>query len=81
MTIKPYRNDLIKGAMAANDITVESLCGMTGLASDTLRRIRNGEPNITLTSLMAVAVALGLSMAELFTPKVAEAQVEQPQAA
>ena len=77
MTIKPYRNDLIKGAMAANDITVEALCGLTGLAPDTLRRVRNGEPNITLTSLMAVADALGLSLEELFTPKVGEAQNEQ----
>jgi transcriptional regulator with XRE-family HTH domain len=69
MTLKPYRNDLIKGAMAANDITAKKLAEATGLSTDTLTRIRNGEVNITLTNLIAVAGALGLSMQELFTPK------------
>lgn len=69
MTLRPYRNDLIKGAMAANDITAKKLAKATGLSTDTLTRIRNGEVNITLTNLIAVAGALGLSMQELFTPK------------
>ncbi len=69
MTLKPYRNDLIKGAMAANDITAKKLAEATSLSTDTLARIRNGEVNITLTNLIAVAGALGLSMQELFTPK------------
>lgn len=75
MSLKPYRNDLIKGAMAANDITVESLAKTTELSADTLRRIRNGEVNITLTNLITVADALELSMQELFTPKVDEAEL------
>lgn len=69
MSLNPYRNDLIKGAMAANDITVEALAETTQLSADTLRRIRKGEINITLTNLITVADALGLTMAQLFTPK------------
>ena len=69
MNLQPYRNDLIKGAMAANDITVDSLSKTIDLSADTLRRIRNGEVNITLTNLIVVADALGLSMQDLFTPK------------
>ncbi|MDQ1610309.1 MAG: Cro/C1-type DNA-binding domain [Pyrinomonadaceae bacterium] len=69
MTLKPYRNDLIKGAMAANDITTKKLSEITGLSTDTLTRIRNGEVNITLTNLIAVAGVLNLSMQEIFTPR------------
>jgi transcriptional regulator with XRE-family HTH domain len=76
MSLKPYRNDLIKGAMAANDITAKKLSETTGLSTDTLTRIRNGEVNITLTNLITVAGALGLSMQELFTPKQEVEEVE-----
>ncbi|HEY0169438.1 MAG TPA: helix-turn-helix transcriptional regulator [Pyrinomonadaceae bacterium] len=69
MPVQNYRNDLIKGAMAEKDINKERLRELTGLSTDTLRRIRQGEVNITLSNLMAVADALGLKMQELFTPK------------
>lgn len=76
MSLQSYRNDLIKGAMAAGDITVERLCATTRLSTDTIRRIRAGEINITLTSLFLVADALKLNMRDLFTPK-AEAEAEK----
>lgn len=69
MTVQKYRNDLIKGAMAANDMTKDALAEKTGLSLDTLRRIRQGEINITLSNLMAVADALNLDMQDLFEPK------------
>lgn len=69
MSVQKYRNDLIKGAMAANDISKDKLAEMTGLSLDTLRRIRAGEMNITLSSLGAVADALDLTLQELFEPK------------
>jgi transcriptional regulator with XRE-family HTH domain len=69
MTVQKYRNDLIKGAMAEKDITRDRLKELTGLSTDTLRRIRKGETNITLTHLISVATALDLSMQKLFEPK------------
>ena len=69
MIVQKYRNDLIKGAMAEKDITKDRLKELTGLSTDTLRRIRQGETNITLTNLIAVAEALDLSMQKLFEPK------------
>jgi transcriptional regulator with XRE-family HTH domain len=69
MTVQPYRNDLIKGAMAANNLNREKLAEMTGLSLQTLSSIRSGRVSITLSNLILVADALGLSMQELFTPK------------
>jgi hypothetical protein len=36
MTLKPYRNYLLKGAMAANDITTRKLAEVTSLSTVTL---------------------------------------------
>lgn len=69
MPLKAYRSDLIKGAMAAQEVTREKLAEKTKLSPDTLSRIRNGEVHITLIHLMTVADALGLSMKDLFEPK------------
>jgi DNA-binding Xre family transcriptional regulator len=69
MTVQKYRNDLIKGAMAEKEINKERLRELTGLSTDTLRRIRQGETNITLSNLMSVAEALELPMQRLFEPK------------
>lgn len=79
MSVQPYRNDLIKGAMAANDLNREKLAEKTGLSMQTLSSVRAGRPNVTLSNLILVADALGLSMQELFTPK--EPVVEEEPAA
>ncbi|MGB8510057.1 MAG: helix-turn-helix transcriptional regulator [Pyrinomonadaceae bacterium] len=78
MTLRPYRNDLIKGAMAANDINRDKLAELTGLSLGTISSIRGGGDNVTLSNLIAVAGALGLSMADLFTPKSEQVQEEEP---
>lgn len=69
MTVQRYRNDLIKGAMAAGDITKDRLAEMTGLSLDTLRRIRQGETNVNLSNIILVADALDLTLEQLFAPK------------
>lgn len=81
MEVQPYRNDLIKGAMAAGDINREKLAEMTGLSLGTLSSIRNGSVNVTLSSLVSVAEALGLSMQELFTPRVERPVIQEEEPA
>jgi transcriptional regulator with XRE-family HTH domain len=69
MAVSPYRNDLIKGAIAAKDLDNKKVAELAGVSEGTVSSIRNGSVNITLTSLMAVADALGLTMQELFEPR------------
>lgn len=81
MTVQPYRNDLIKGAMAEKGFNREKLAEMTKLSVATLSSIRNGSVSVTLVNLMTVAAALGLSMQELFTPRVEQPEQEEEPAA
>lgn len=64
-----YRTDLINAAMGAQRMTNPQLAQKADLDPTTISKIRNGDPKVKLPSLSAVAVALGLSMEELFTPK------------
>ena len=64
-----YRNDLIKGAMASHDLTIERLASSAGLSPATVSAIRNGRPNVTLHSLTAVAEAVGFEVEINFIPK------------
>ncbi|MET0625725.1 MAG: helix-turn-helix transcriptional regulator [Pyrinomonadaceae bacterium] len=64
-----YRNDLIKGAMAAHDLTLERLATRAGLSPATVSAIRNGRENVTLHSLTAVAEAVGFVVEINFIPK------------
>jgi len=50
-------------------MTAEQLAEKTGLGLTTISAIRNGHPNPKTTTLQKVAEALGLTLAELFTPK------------
>lgn len=63
-----YRIDLINAAMGAKRLTNESLGELTGLSAKTISFVRNGDSNVKLPTLRAVADALGLSMQELFEP-------------
>lgn len=83
MPIKPYRNDLIRSAMAKHEppLTTEQLAEKSRQSRATISKIINGSPFIRLVSLMAVATAVGLSMQELFTMKGEQAQEEEPAAA
>lgn len=69
MSVQPYRNDLIKGAMAEKDMSRDRLKEITGLSLPTISSIRNGATNITLDNLIKVTAALELEMFEIFTPK------------
>lgn len=69
MSVSPYRNDLIKGAIAAKDLDNKKVADLAGVSEGTVSSIRNGSVNVTLTSLMAVASALDLTMQQLFEPK------------
>ena len=53
-----YPNQQIKGAMAEKGLTVEQLASKSGLAFGTVSAIRNGKPNVKLSSLLAMADAL-----------------------
>lgn len=64
-----YRNDLIKGAMAEKGLRVEDVAREANLSITTVSFIRNGDQNVKLQSLKAVADVVGLSMEQLFTPK------------
>lgn len=68
-----YRNDLIKGAMASHDLTIERLATRAGLSPATVSAIRNGRENVLLHSLKAVAEAVGFEVEINFVPKRAPA--------
>lgn len=73
MTTKPYRNDLIRRAMAGCDpaMTSERLAELSGQSRSTISKILNGSPDIRLASLRAIVNVreLGLTMQDLFTSK------------
>lgn len=64
-----YRDDLIRGAIAARQLTTEKLAEQTGLAPATISAIRNGSPNVKLQTLHTLVEALGLTLHEVFEPK------------
>lgn len=65
----PYRVDLINAAMGAKRLTNEKVAQLANVNFKVVSAIRNGAPNVNLTSLRAVADALGLDMKDLFEPK------------
>jgi transcriptional regulator with XRE-family HTH domain len=64
-----YPNQLIKGAMAENGLTINDVKESTGLSGTTIVSVRNGNENIKLPTLAAVAAAVGLEMEIRLTPK------------
>lgn len=64
-----YPNELIKGAMASHDMTVERLAEKAGVSTGTVSAIRNGRENIMLPSLKAVAEAIGFEVEIRLIPK------------
>jgi transcriptional regulator with XRE-family HTH domain len=64
-----YRTDLINAAMGAKRLTNDSLGEMAGIAPKTVSGVRNGDPNVKLPTLKAVADALGLTLEQLFESK------------
>lgn len=62
-----YRDDLIRAAMAAQRLTNQKLAEKAGLSAFTVSLVRNGSPTVRLSTLKAIADALGISLADLFT--------------
>ena len=65
----PYRTDLINAAMGAQRLSNERLAKRAGVGAPSVSRIRNGYTSIGYMTLKKVVEALGLTMAEIFTPK------------
>jgi transcriptional regulator with XRE-family HTH domain len=70
-TVSIYRDDLIRAAMAAQNLSDEQVAELAGLSRHTVRFIRTGRKDVRITSLKAVADALGLDMSDLFKRRAA----------
>lgn len=64
-----YRNDLIKAKKAIRNLSVDDICTGAKLSPMTVQKILNGEINIELKSLEAVAKFLEISADDLFGKK------------
>jgi len=76
-----YRDDLIRAAMGAQNLSQAALAKQTRLNPNTISAICRGKETVEVPTLKKVADALGLSMGELFTPKAEQVQEEKPAAA
>ena len=63
---RPYRVDLINAAMGARRLTNDVVAEKAGIAPKTVSAVRNGDPNVKVLTLAAVASAVGLTMEEVF---------------
>lgn len=61
-----YRDDLIRGAMAAQRKTIAEVARESGVSVDTVNRARNCG-NLSIESLLTIAQTLKLDMRDLFT--------------
>jgi transcriptional regulator with XRE-family HTH domain len=65
----PYRIDLINAAMGARRLTNETVAEKAGVGVATVSRIRNGDPKVGYMMLKKIVEAIGLTVAEVSTPK------------
>jgi transcriptional regulator with XRE-family HTH domain len=65
----PYRIDLINAAMGAQRLTNSAVAKKAGVGVMTVSKIRNGYVNVGYVTLKNVVEALGLTIAEVSTPK------------
>jgi transcriptional regulator with XRE-family HTH domain len=65
----PYRIDLINAAMGAQRLSNPAVAKMAGVGPMTVSKIRNGYVNVGYVTLKKVVEAIGLTMAEVSTPK------------
>lgn len=69
-----YPNELIKGAMAEQAITIDDIKEATGLSPTTISAVRNGKVNIKLPTLKSIANAVGLELEIRLTRKAAQTE-------
>jgi transcriptional regulator with XRE-family HTH domain len=65
----PYRTDLINAAMGAHRLTNKVVAERARVGVMTVSKIRNGNAHIGYVTLKKVVEAIGLTMAEVSTPK------------
>jgi transcriptional regulator with XRE-family HTH domain len=65
----PYRTDLINAAMGAGRLSNATVARKAGVGVMTVSKIRNGNTQVGYVTLKKVVEAIGLSMAEIATPK------------
>jgi transcriptional regulator with XRE-family HTH domain len=65
----PYRIDLINAAMGAQRLSNAAVAKKAGVGVMTVSKIRNGKPTVGYVNLKKVVEAVGLTMAEVSTPK------------
>ena len=65
----PYRTDLINGAMGAQRLTNKVVAEKAQVGVMSVSKIRNGNTQVGYMTLKRVVEALGLTMAEISTPK------------
>lgn len=66
-----YETDSINREIREQKLTNEKIAVRAELAARTVSSIRNGEPNVTLTSLEKLAAALGLKVIVKFEKRMA----------
>jgi transcriptional regulator with XRE-family HTH domain len=64
-----YRNDLINAAMGAQRLSNKAVAKKAGVGVMTVSKIRSGFANVGYVTLKKVVEAVGLTMAEVSTPK------------
>jgi hypothetical protein len=65
----PYRVDLINAAMGAQRLSNTAVAKKAGVGVMTVSKIRNGYTQVGYVTLKKVVEAVGLTMAEVSTPK------------
>lgn len=68
-TEPPYRIDLINAAMGARRLTNEAVAKKARVGVQTVSKIRNGDARVGYMTLKKVVEAVGLTLAEVATPK------------
>jgi transcriptional regulator with XRE-family HTH domain len=71
-TEPPYRTDLINAAMGARRLTNKAVADEAEVGIMTVSKIRNGNTQVGYVTLKKVVEAIGLTMAEIATPKEAQ---------
>jgi predicted transcriptional regulator len=76
-TDAPYRTDIINAAMGAQRLTNVATAKKAGVGVMTVSKIRNGCVNVGYVTLKKVVEAIGLTMAEVSTPKPVCAEIHR----
>lgn len=61
-----YRDDKLRGAQGALRLTISEIAEKAQLSTPTVSAVLNGEANVKLTTLKAVAAVLNIEMSSLF---------------